>query len=260
MSGGAAARSQLPRPLVIAHRGASGYRPENTLPAYELAIEQGADMIEIDLHRTRDAATVVTHDESLEHLGGRGEIAEASLAEIHSLDAGGGERVPTLDEVLDHFGSRIPFNLELKSGGRGAYAGLETAALESVRLRGLLGQTLFSSFYDPVLQRLRELEPKARIGLLLSARAPARPIDRARAVRAESLNPWLGLASRQLVDRAHAAGLRVYPYTVNEERDMRRLLARGVDGMFTNYPDRLRSLTDLPEGNRHEGTSASERR
>ena len=89
-------------PLVIAHRGASGTRPENTRSAYELAIEQGADMIEIDLHRTRDGETVVAHDADLAGLGGRGEIARASAAEVRALDAGGGERVPVLEEVLDH--------------------------------------------------------------------------------------------------------------------------------------------------------------
>ena len=83
-------------PLVIAHRGASGTLPENTLPAYELAARQRADMIEIDLHRTRDGEMVVTHDEDLAGLGGRGEIADATLAEIRSLDAGNGERVPIL--------------------------------------------------------------------------------------------------------------------------------------------------------------------
>ena len=86
--------------LVIAHRGASRERPENTLPAYALAVEQGADMIEIDLHRTRDGALVVAHDAELAGLGGRGEIADATLGQVRALDAGAGERVPTLDEVL----------------------------------------------------------------------------------------------------------------------------------------------------------------
>ena len=111
---------------------ASGERPENTLPAYELAVAQRADMIEIDLHRTADGAVVVTHDETLAGLGGEGEIADASLADVRALDAGGGERVPLLDEVLDAFGPRIPLNLELKQSGRGPYPGLEAIALEAV--------------------------------------------------------------------------------------------------------------------------------
>jgi glycerophosphoryl diester phosphodiesterase len=231
-----------PGPLVIAHRGASGYRPENTLSAYDLAVEQRADMIEIDLHRTRDGATVVTHDAELDGLGGRGEIADATLAEIRALDAGDGQRVPTLDEVLDHCGARIPFNLELKWARRGDYPGLEAAALAAVEGRGWLDRTLFSSFRDSILSRLRQLAPRARLALLLSPRHPERALERARALGAEALNPWRDLASAEFVDGAHAAGLAVYPYTVDDQGEMRRLLDRGVDGMFTNFPDRLLDL------------------
>ncbi len=232
----------MARPLVIAHRGASGQLAENTLPAYELAIEQRADMIEIDLHRTRDGATVIAHDEELSGLGGKGEIAAATLAEVRALDAGGGERVPTLDEVLDRFGERIPFNLELKRGSSASYEGLERAALDAVRKRGLLEQTLFSSFFDPVLERLRALEPEARLARLFSPRDPERPLERARAVGAEAINPWLGLLQPELIEAAHAEGLAVYVFTVDEEQEMRSLLDLGVDGIFTNFPDRLRAL------------------
>jgi glycerophosphoryl diester phosphodiesterase len=231
-----------PRPLVIAHRGASGHLAENTLPAYELAIEQRADMIEIDLHRTRDGATVVAHDEELSGLGGRGEIAAATLDEVRALDAGGGERVPTLDEVLDRFGERIPFNLELKRGSREAYDGLERAAFDAVRERGLLERTLFSSFFDPVLERLRAFAPEVRLALLFSPRDPEGPLERARAVRAEAINPWRGLARPGLIEAAHAEGLAVYPFTVDDEEEMRSLLDLGVDGIFTNFPDRLSAL------------------
>jgi len=235
-------------PLVIAHRGASGTLPENTLPAYELAVQQRADMIEIDLHRTRDGETVVAHDEDLAGLGGRGEIAEATLAEVRALDAGNGARVPTLDEVLDTFGARIPFNLELKRGRRADYAGLESAALAAVESRGLLDRTLFSSFYDPVLARLRALSPAARIALLLSPRNPERPLERARSVAAEAVNPSVFLTTPALVEAAHAEGLAVFVFTVDAEDDMRRLLDLGVDGIFTNFPARLRALVDLPQG------------
>jgi glycerophosphoryl diester phosphodiesterase len=232
------------RPLVIAHRGASGQRPENTLPAYELAVEQGADMIEIDVHRTRDGALVVTHDEELEGLGGKGEICDATLDEVRGLDAGGGERVPTLDEVLDRFGRRIPFNVEIKRGTRAEYAGLEAAVLGAVERRGLLERTLFSSFYDPVLQRLRGLSPRARIGLLISRRFPSGALERARALGAEALHPERPLVKAKLVDEAHAAGLAVHVFTVDDPAEMARLLGIGVDGIFTNHPDRLRALCD----------------
>jgi len=234
------------RPLVIAHRGASGARPENTLPAYELAVEQGADMIEIDLHRTRDGAVVILHDETLHGLGGTGEVASASLADVRALDAGGGERVPTLDEVLDRFGDRIPFNLELKWSRVGNYEGLEAQTLGAVRERGLLERTLFSCFRDSVLERLRAAEPRARLALLVSPRDPERVVERAQALGAEAVNPWYGLASPDLIRATHEAGLAVYPFTVDGPPEMRRLLDAGVDGLFTNYPDRLRNLVDDP--------------
>jgi glycerophosphoryl diester phosphodiesterase len=230
--------------LVIAHRGASAERPENTLAAFELAVEQRADMIETDLHRTCDGAIVIIHDEDLAGLGGRGEVADATLAEVRALDAGGGEPVPTLEEILDRFGPRIPFNLEIKRGTRGEYPGLEAAALASVEQRGLLDRTLFSSFYDPVLRRLRELSASARIGFLVSRRFPDRAVERARAVGAEALHPELPLVTRSLVDEAHHAGLAVYVFSVDARADMQRLLDLGVDGLFTNHPDRMRGLLE----------------
>ncbi len=240
---------------MIAHRGASAHRPENTLPAYALAVEQGADMIEIDLHRTRDGALVVTHDEALEGLGGEGEIADATLAEVQALDAGGGERVPTLDEVLDAFGAAIPFNLEIKRAKGGLYPGIEEQALAAVRSRRLLEQTLFSSFDDPVLDRLRELAPTARLALLLSPRGAERPLERAAAVRAEALNPWFLMVNAELFGAAHAAGLAVYPYTVDPVDEMERLLGMGVDGLFTNDPERMRRLVSAPRGARNRSES-----
>ncbi len=228
--------------LVIAHRGASGERPENTLSAYTLAVEQGADMIEIDLHRTRDEAIVVTHDELLEGLGGAGEIAGATLAQVRALDAGEGERVPTLDEVLDAFGERIAFNLELKRATDREYAGLEQAALAAVERRGLLPRMLFSSFYDPVLARLRSLSPTARVGLLISRKFPHRAVARAKALGAEALHPEDSIATPELVREAHDAGLLVHVFTVDEETELRRFLDMGVDGIFTNYPRRLRAI------------------
>ena len=191
------------------------------------------------------AARAIAHDEELSGLGGRGEIADATIDEVRALDAGGGERVPTLEEVLDRFGSRIPFNLELKRGSRGDYPGLEAAALEAVERRGLLADTLFSSFFDPVLEELRSRSTGARIALLLSPHAPGRPFERARAVGAEAVNPWRGMVTRDLVREAQAEGLAVYVFTVDEEEEMRNLLDLGVDGIFTNFPDRLRAL--LPQ-------------
>jgi glycerophosphoryl diester phosphodiesterase len=166
---------------------------------------------------------------------------------VRALDAGRGERVPTLDEVLDGFGHQIPFNLEIKRGTRELYAGIEEQALQAVVERGLRASTLWSSFYDPVLERIRALDPEARVAFLVSPRDAERPVERALRVGAEALNPWRGMVSAELVAEAHGAGLAVYPFTVDSGEEMERLLELGVDGMFTNHPDRLRDLLRLDE-------------
>lgn len=229
---------------VIAHRGASAERPENTMAAFRLAVAQRADMIETDLHRTRDGAIPIAHDATLRHLGGRGDIADATWAELSTLDAGGGERVPRLPEVLDELGAQIAFNLELKVGTRGPYPGLEAAALAEVEGRGLLTTTLFSSFDDSVLATLRAESSAARIALLVSRRSDAAWPKRARALGAEALNPELSLVTPELVRAAHDEGLAVYVFTVDPEPAMRRMLDYGVDGLFTNHPARLRRLLE----------------
>lgn len=236
--------------LVIAHRGASGHAPENTLRAFDLAIAQRADMIETDLHRTRDGAIVITHDERLEGLGGRGEIADATLAEVRALDAGGGQPVPLLSEVLDRFGPQIPFNLELKRGTRETYPGLERETLAEIEARGLLPRTLFSSFHDPVLAALRRHAGGARLGVLVSPRAPHAWRERAREAGAEAVHLHVALATPGAVETAHADGLAVHVYTVDDVAQMQALLERGVDGIFTNHPDRLRALCEraVPRG------------
>lgn len=230
---------------VIAHRGASGHRPENTLPAYELAIEMRADMIEIDLHKTKDGHIVVTHDAELPGLG---EIADRTLQELRSLDMGEGERIPVLDDVLDDFASRIAFNLEIKWGTAGDYEGLEEQTLEALGRRGLGSDILFSSFRRSVLRRLRELDAEARLALLVTPESKTysldSALDHAAALGCEALNPHWAQVDEELVERSHGAGLAVNVYTVNEIAGMRRMLELGVDGVFTNFPDRLRALLD----------------
>ena len=235
------------RPLVVAHRGTSGELPENTLPAFERAIEQSADMIETDLHLSRDGVVMIHHDAELERLGGEGEIRDHTAADLARLDAAPGSeltlRMPTLDEILDLFGERIAFNLELKVGVDDMpYEGLEDLAISAALDRGLLQRMLYSSFYDPVLARLRERSAEARIALLISPRAPVAIFERAARVGAEAINPEVSLVTADLVAEAHAAGLKVYPYTANERAEMERLLDCGVDGLITNHPSRLHAL------------------
>jgi glycerophosphoryl diester phosphodiesterase len=234
---------------VIAHRGSSGERPENTLSAFERAIEQSADMIETDLHLSRDAVVVIHHDAELGRLGQAGEIRDRTAAELVELNAAPGvaipERMPTLLDILDRFGTRIQFNLELKIGSVQAYDGIEDIVVVAVEERGLMSRMLFSSFYDEVLERLRARSPGARIARLVSPRAPQGLFERAERVSAEAINPAISLVDRDLVREAHDRGMRVYPYTANDRAEMLRLLDCGVDGIITNHPALLDSL--LPE-------------
>ena len=238
----------MSQPLVIAHRGASGERPENTLPAFERAIELSADMIETDLHLTRDGVIVIHPDAALARLGGQGEIRDRTAAELAVLNAAPGAstalRMPTLLDLLDGFGERMEFNLELKVGIDAPYEGLEQLVITELEARGLLPRMLLSCFDDGVLERLRALSPKARLAVLVSPRAPDEILDRARRVQAEAINPQCFLVDEPLVRAAHAERLAVYPYTANELPEMTRLLDCGVDGIITNYPARLRELVE----------------
>jgi len=234
------------RPLVIAHRGASGDRAENTLPAFERAIELGADMIETDLHLSRDGVIVIHHDAGLERLGEPGEIRDRTAAELAAIDAApeetAAQQIPTLLDLLEGFAPRIDFNLELKVGLTAPYEGIEELVLAAVRERGLLPRMLFSCFDDGVLERVRRIASDARIGVLVSPRAASDLFERAERVGAEAINPHCLLVTDDLVSKAHQRGLAVYPYTANEPDEMSRLLDCGVDGVITNYPARLAEL------------------
>jgi glycerophosphoryl diester phosphodiesterase len=237
----------MTQPLVIAHRGSSGELPENTLSAFERAVEQQADMIETDLHLSRDGVIVIHHDASLRRLGVEGEISDLLASELTALNVAPGrtiaEKMPTLQEVLDRFGERMSFNLELKGRlDNTPYAGLEEQALAAVVERGLLSRMLFSSFDHRILGRLRSLSQDARLGLLVSPRAPVAIFERAERLSAEAIHPEVGLVTDRLVAEAHDVGRCVYPYTANEPSEIARLLDCGVDGIITNFPAQLRRL------------------
>lgn len=219
---------------VIAHRGASVERPENTLAAFELAVAQRADMIETDLHLLRDGAIALFHDDDV-----RGRpVGAHDLAELRAALP----QAPTLQETLDAVGRQIDFNLELKAPRAGPYEGLEARVLDLVRRREILSRTLFSSFSDTVLRRLRELEPKARLGTLVSARQPGDILARAASVGAEAVHLDLRLATAARIREAHAAGYQVNVWTVDRPEDQKRLVGEGTDGILTNLPAQLRAL------------------
>jgi glycerophosphoryl diester phosphodiesterase len=236
----------MTRPLVIAHRGASGDLPENTMPAFERAIEDSADMIETDLHLSRDGVVVIHHDAHLDRLGIRGDIGDRTAEELARLNAAPDSeieaRIPTMVELLDRFGEEIEFNLELKVGANAAYDGIEDIVISALEERGLMDRMLLSCFDDAVLERARARSSSARLAVLASPRAPREILKRAERVGAEAINPHCMLIDEDLVRSAHGSGLTVYPYTANKVEEMTRLLDCDVDGIISNFPARLRSL------------------
>src|SRR5262249_45011823 len=227
---------------VIAHRGASGTAPENTLPAFRRAVALGAEMIELDVQLSRDGYPVVIHDWTLDRTtSGRGQVRRRTLAEIAALDAGSwfapafaGTRVPTLDEVLAEIPIRV--NVELKASGDD---GLERRAFEAVDRAHAFGRVVFSSFDPASLSRLRALSSGAELAVLWAGRSVTRALAVATRVRARSLHVRKSGTVWKAIAVGHDAGLSVRVWTVNTPVDFARLTDAGADGVFTDYPERF---------------------
>jgi len=238
--------------LIIAHRGASGHAPEHTFASYDLALKMGADYIEQDLQMTSDGVLVVLHDETLDRTTDcTGPVKAHTLAEIKRCDAGSwfgpkfaGQRVPTLEEVFQRYGRKANYYIETKSPE--IYPGMEEALLALLTKYGLRDraardwQVLIQSFSPESLLRVRELDPS--LPLIQLTQAGARPLVPVVSGYAVGLGPSASDVDAQLVADAHAQCLSVHPYTVNDPAQMRDLIGLGVDGMFTNFPDRLGEL------------------
>ncbi|CAJ1837848.1 Glycerophosphodiester phosphodiesterase [Aeromonas dhakensis] len=222
---------------IIAHRGASGLAPENTLKAIRLALTLGAEAIEIDVQQA-DGELWVFHDRRLERCtDGRGVLMAQSRTYLESLNAGEGEGIPTLWQVMEAIAGQAELHIELK----GAETADEVARL-TLRAEAELGfttaQWVVSSFHHPELARFAALRPEIRLGALTST-IPLTQAAFAAELGAWSLNCDVDFVDQQLVQDAHDRGLRVLVYTVDDPADQAMLAAIGVDGIFTNRPDRF---------------------
>lgn len=231
---------------VWAHRGASGYAPENTLPAIELALAQGADAVEIDVQLTRDDAVVVIHDETLERTtDGNGWVADHSFDDLRRLDASAGDerfvgtRIPTLEEVLDATGD-VTVNIELKNS-RIRYKGLEERVLAIVAERRAEARVVLSSFNHYSLRHLMHLGTSLPLGALHSDTL-FQPWKYAAKLGATALHPPLRATRRKLVEGCHALGLPVHVWTVNEPDELKRMVRIGADAVISNYPNLAKSI------------------
>jgi glycerophosphoryl diester phosphodiesterase len=231
--------------MVIGHRGAAGEAPENTLASFQLALEQGADGIELDIHLSKDGEIMVCHDPTIDRTtNGNGYIVEMDAEEIKRYDAGGwfsdqyaGERIPTLAEVFNLVPEHIMINIEIKYAYQGQ---LETKLIDLLSARNRLENIVISSFDHKCLQRLKKAAPEVKIGLLYAANL----IDHAGyakqlGVDVYSIHPNYQLIEQADVLNAKAAGLQIYPYTVNSVNDYRSMLEFGVSGIITDFPRKL---------------------
>ena len=221
--------------LCIGHRGACGHEPENTLRSVRRALELGAHGIEVDVYFV-DGEIIVIHDAKLDRTtNGKGYVARKTFAYLRSLDAGKGERIPTLREVFETVERRAFINIELK--GRRTAEPVARLVAEFVTTRGWRYEDfLVSSFHR---RELREIyNPRVPIGLLLTRPSRLYALS-ARRVRASAVNPAARFVTARFVEDAHWRGLRVFAYTVNAPTEIARLRRLGVDGVFTDFPERV---------------------
>ncbi|MFN7930685.1 MAG: glycerophosphodiester phosphodiesterase [Blastocatellia bacterium] len=228
--------------LVIAHRGASAVEPENTLRAFARAIAMGAQMIELDLHCTRDGHIVVIHDDDLSHTtNARGRVSQLTLEEVRRADAGKGECVPTLQETLELTRGRVQLYLEIKA----PQAAGETLRL--VREFNCQNEVLLASFDLPLMKHLGETVSDMEIGLILGTASlnphirwrEAFPWQALRYYSYQTLCMQVKLCTAILTHKIKAQGKKLYVWTANSEADYARMIAREVDGIVTDTPDRL---------------------
>jgi len=257
--------------LTIGHRGASGYAPEHTLPAYDLALRMGADYIEQDLQLTKDGVLIVLHDETLDRTARgpeencTGSVMDKTLEQIKTCEVGTwfneenpeyareeyvGLEIPTLEEVFQRYGSGVNYYIETKNPEEAP--GMEEELLRLMSEYGLKGpaaerrQVLIQSFSSISLQTIQAIDPSLPLIRLYEDEEDSESIrEDLDEVQTYSvgIGPSKDDVDRSLVTEAHARSLEIHPYTVNEEQEMEGLISLGVDAMFTNFPDLLADLT-----------------
>lgn len=228
---------------IWAHRGASAYAPENTLPAFELAIAQGADGVELDVHLSADGTVVVIHDETLERTtNGTGKVGDQALAALRVLDASAGfadfagVRIPTLTDVLDLLApSSLTINIELKNS-RVPYPELEEKVVAMVAAYGIADRVVLSSFNHYSLRHLRSLGSGCELAAFFTDPL-FRPWRYAVDLGVQAIHPPLAyVVGKGYIRKAHHRGLAVRPWMVNTERALRRMQRYRADAVFTDDP------------------------
>ena len=237
--------------VVIAHRGASAYFPENTMAAFEGAVEMGAEMMELDVMMSKDGVPVVFHDNELDdHTDGSGEVDNHTMEQLKQLDAGSwyaphfsDQRIPTLEEVLAYARGKIALNIEIKTEAVSGKieGGVEQKSLELVRKYGMEDHVLFSSFDYRAVRHLKQLDPDMPAALLYDKEQSENrlPSELVALYNADAFNCSFSQLNRRWIKDLRSRNIPVFVYTVNNKSRMRRLINFGVNGIFTDKPDLL---------------------
>ena len=220
--------------LIIGHKGASAIAPENTLKAFKKAIELKADMVEFDIHKTKDGEIVIIHDsDTLSTTGVQGLIKDMTLEEIKKLNAGEGEKIPTILELIKVAKEKVGLQIEIKSSG------LLEKLIKILKEENLVNTSIVSCFAFDELVKLKNLEPKVKLGFLLPAelvrvRQIKRKILKAVDKKFYAIHPHYNVTDKEIVNFAHDNDLKVNVWTINDRDIMERLIEIGVDGIITD--------------------------
>jgi len=223
---------------VIGHRGACGYAPENTLASFAKAIELGVDMIEFDVQRCKTGELVVLHDVTVDRTtNGKGWVGDFTLADLKKLDAGAGEQIPTLREVLDLVMCKTRINIEIKE--EGIVDDVAAIVKEyAARPEWSEGDFLISSFWHRELAAFKKIYPDVATSALFTCN-PAQGVEFVLSLGVDIVGCSIEFISKELVQSAHAHGKKIFLFTVNTPDEIRYALSLGVDGIFSNFPDRV---------------------
>jgi glycerophosphoryl diester phosphodiesterase len=218
--------------LKIGHRGARAYEPENTIRSFKRAIELGVDAVELDIRKTKDNKLVVIHNADVNKTtDGNGAVNELTLEEIKRLNTEKGEKIPTLEEVLDAVGKQVKMLVELKETGTGEQV------LDLIRKKGLTENVIIVSFHEDALRKVRELNDEVATGLIYVRHK--NPIQAALDLKAEYLLPLYRFTHSANVKKAHEKGLKVIVWTINNKEEVAEYKKKGVDGIASDNPDIL---------------------
>jgi glycerophosphoryl diester phosphodiesterase len=237
--------SDIRRPLLIGHRGYPARYPENTLAAFTGAMGAGCDMIELDVTLSRDRRVVVIHDDTLDRTtNGKGPVLEQTFEEIKRLDAGSwfaprfsAERIPELSEVMELTAGRCMLNIEIKESAFEAdypVDAVEHQVVKLVKTSGAMDRVIISSFDQRILERIAAMDAPPAVAYISDHGADKGVMEMLLAMKAFSWHPRFTVLTRDQVDMLHAAGLKVFPWTINTRAEAEKVLALGVDGLICN--------------------------